>query len=182
MFICGTADQGETALNAFKGLDVPGLVCAVDRVNSSIMWALGISAGSAPGSNVAGGEVVSRAASLIRTFSYHAIGIDGTGNAQDAMRSHRQQQGQEQQSKEAADMESLETLAGLLPIESTQSEDGSGRVGTAKDQEEEMTRTLEAIGGGDPRCGTFVHGAYSRRAEPRTYVVCDVVLLSEKNL
>lgn len=40
VFVCGTADQGDNVLNAIKAIYVPSLVCAAQRLNTSVMWAL----------------------------------------------------------------------------------------------------------------------------------------------
>jgi hypothetical protein len=84
VFSSGTVDQGGNVANAIKALDIPVLLCAAHRLNTSVSWGLGISGTVSTPSSAAKGRAptcknptmrtaLSRCAALVGVFS-HAAG------------------------------------------------------------------------------------------------------------
>lgn len=151
VFISGTADQGANVLNAFKACDVPVTVCAAHRLNTSVMWGLGINGSAATGKNPAGKEIISRGAAVIGVFSHSATNNDKLLSAQEQERDRNQQVAAEVAKKRAEDMEALADLAGLLGVYIDDDSDDEVPAETAAVRKELVEENLQVICRNDTR-------------------------------
>lgn len=86
VFVAGTADPGTNVLNALRELDIPVFICAAYRLNTPVMWALGINGSATTGQNPEAKEVIARLAALIGVFSCSDVNNNSMHDAQSALR------------------------------------------------------------------------------------------------
>lgn len=76
VFLAFTVDQGGNVVNACVALGVPVIKCNCHRVNSAVLWALGIAGSPATCKNKAMGELMKKLAALVGVFSHSAVNND----------------------------------------------------------------------------------------------------------
>lgn len=76
VFLGFTVDQGGNVFNAINGLEIPVLKCNAHRLNSAVMWALGIAGSSNTCKNRAMEKVMKRLAAVVGVFSHSAVNND----------------------------------------------------------------------------------------------------------
>ena len=69
-------DQGGNIVNACVALDVEVIKCNCHRVNSAVLWSLGISGAAVRCKNKARGEVIKKLAACVGVFSHSAVSND----------------------------------------------------------------------------------------------------------
>lgn len=70
VFIAFTVDQGGNVVNAIKALEVPVVLCNAHRLNTVVVWMLGIGGGPNTCKNVAMGALMRKLASCVGQFSH----------------------------------------------------------------------------------------------------------------
>ena len=75
VFLAFTVDQGGNAVNACEGLGVEVIKCNCHRVNSAVMWSLGIAGYAARCKNKAMGELMKKLA-CVGVWSHSAVNND----------------------------------------------------------------------------------------------------------
>ena len=74
VFLAFTVDQGENVVNACEALGVPVIKCNCHRVNSAVLWALGIAGKGRKNKDM--GELMKKLAALVGVFSHSAVNYD----------------------------------------------------------------------------------------------------------
>ena len=74
VFLAFTVDQGGNVVNACKALGVPVIKCNCHRVNSAVLWALGIAGNGRKNKDM--GDLIKKLAALVGVFSHSAINND----------------------------------------------------------------------------------------------------------
>ena len=69
-------------VNACRSLGVPVLLCRAHRINSAVMWMLGIAGSAARCQNRDMRELIQRAAALVGVFSHSAVNNDALREVQ----------------------------------------------------------------------------------------------------
>ena len=69
-------DQGGNVVNTWEALGVEPIKCNCPRVNSTVLWSLGISGAAARCKNKAMGELMKKLAACVVTFSHSAVNND----------------------------------------------------------------------------------------------------------
>ena len=69
-------DQGGNVANACEVLGVEVIKCNCHRVNSAVLWSLGISGAAAPCKNKAMGELMKKLAACVGVVSHSAVNND----------------------------------------------------------------------------------------------------------
>ena len=69
-----TVDQGGNVVNACKALGVPVIKCNCHRVNSAVLWALGIAGNGRKNEYM--GDLMKKLAALVGVFSHSAVNND----------------------------------------------------------------------------------------------------------
>ncbi|CAN0293947.1 unnamed protein product [Ectocarpus sp. 4 AP-2014] len=76
VFLAFTVDQGGNVVNACTALGVPVVKCNCHRINSAVVWALGIAGPAATCKNALMGELMKKLAALVGVFSHSAVNND----------------------------------------------------------------------------------------------------------
>ncbi|CAM9158495.1 unnamed protein product, partial [Pylaiella littoralis] len=76
VFLGFTVDQGKNIVNACTGLGVPVVECNCHRVNSAVLWALGIAGSATTCKNKLMGDLMKKLAALVGVFSHSAVNND----------------------------------------------------------------------------------------------------------
>lgn len=76
VFLAFTVDQGGNVVNACTALGVPVVKCNCHRINSAVVWALGIAGSAATCKNVDMGELMKKQAALVGVYSHSAVNND----------------------------------------------------------------------------------------------------------
>lgn len=76
VYLAFTVDQGQNIVNACTALGVPVVKCNCHRVNSAVIWALGIAGSPATCKNKPMGELMKKLAALVGVFSHSAVNND----------------------------------------------------------------------------------------------------------
>ncbi|CAM9376708.1 unnamed protein product [Ascophyllum nodosum] len=77
VFLAFTVDQGGNAVNACEALGVEVIKCnCPPRVNSVVLWSLGISGSAARCKNKGMGELTKKLAACVEVFSHSAVNND----------------------------------------------------------------------------------------------------------
>lgn len=71
--MAATVDQGGNVVNACKYLDLPVHLCRAHRINSAVMWMLGIAGSTSTCKNTEMKDLIQRAAALVGVFSHSAV-------------------------------------------------------------------------------------------------------------
>lgn len=74
VFLAFTVDQGGNVVNACTALGVPVIKCNCHRVNSAVLWALGIAGGGRKNKEM--GDLMKKLAALVGVFSHSAVNND----------------------------------------------------------------------------------------------------------
>ena len=74
VFLAFTVDQGGNVVNACKALGVPVIKCNCHRVNSAVLWALGIAGKGRKNKDM--GDLMKKLAALVGVFSHSAVNND----------------------------------------------------------------------------------------------------------
>lgn len=74
VFLAFTVDQGLNVVNACTALGVPVIKCICHRVNSAVLWALGIAGKGRK--NTVMGDLMKKLAALVGVFSHSAVNND----------------------------------------------------------------------------------------------------------
>ena len=74
VFLAFTVDQGGNGVNACKALGVPVIKCNCHRVNSAVLWALGIAGKGRKNKDM--GDLMKKLAALVGVFSHSAVNND----------------------------------------------------------------------------------------------------------
>ena len=75
-FLAFTVDQGGNVVNACEALGVEVIKCNCHRVNSTVLWGLGISGSAARCKNKTMGELMKKLAACVGIFSHSAVNDD----------------------------------------------------------------------------------------------------------
>lgn len=76
VFLAFTVDQGKNIVNACTALGVPVVECNCHRVNSAVLWALGIAGSATTCKNKLMGDLMKKLAALVGVFSHSAVNND----------------------------------------------------------------------------------------------------------
>eukprot|EP00903_Cladosiphon_okamuranus_P011710 g11013.t1 len=76
VFLGFTVDQGKNIVNACTALGVPVVECNCHRVNSAVLWALGIAGSATTCKNKLMGDLMKKLAALVGVFSHSAVNND----------------------------------------------------------------------------------------------------------
>lgn len=76
VFLAFTVDQGGNVVNACEALDVEVIKCNCHRVNSAVVWSLGIAGSAATCKNKPMGDIMKRLAAVAGVFSPSAVNND----------------------------------------------------------------------------------------------------------
>lgn len=76
VFISATVDQGLNIVNACRNLDILTILCRGHRLNSAVMWALGINGTANTGKNPEMKQLTGKTAALVGVFSHSAVNND----------------------------------------------------------------------------------------------------------
>lgn len=76
VFLAFTVDQGKNIVNACHALGVPVVECNCHRVNSAVLWALGIAGSATTCKNKEMGDLMKKLAALVGVFSHSAVNND----------------------------------------------------------------------------------------------------------
>lgn len=76
VFLAFTVDQGKNIVNACRALGVPVVECNCHRVNSAVLWALGIAGSATTCKNKLMGDLMKKLAALVGVFSHSAVNND----------------------------------------------------------------------------------------------------------
>ena len=74
VFLAFTVDQGGNVVNAYEALGVPVIKCNCRRVNSAVLWALGIAGKGRKNKDM--GELMKKLAALVGVFNHSAVNND----------------------------------------------------------------------------------------------------------
>lgn len=103
VFVAATVDQGGNVVNACKSLGLPTLLCRAHRINSCVLWALGIAGSPRKCKNAAMKKLIGKAAALVGVFTHSAVNNDALRAIQEEL-----------SEKEKNDLESLQYEADEL--------------------------------------------------------------------
>lgn len=92
VFICATVDQGLNVVNACKALGIDTVLCRGHRLNSSVMWSLGINGSVNTCKNAEMKALVSKCAALVGVFSHSAVNNDALREIQTNMHKDKQKE------------------------------------------------------------------------------------------
>ena len=73
---CCTMDQGGNVVNAYEALSVEVIKYNCHRVNSAVLWSLGILGAAAPCKNKAMAKLMKKLAACVGAFSHSAVNND----------------------------------------------------------------------------------------------------------
>ena len=76
VFLAFTVDQGGNVANACAALDVEVIKCNCHRVNSAVMWSLGIAGSAARCKNKPMGELMKKLEACVGVWSHSAVNND----------------------------------------------------------------------------------------------------------
>ena len=76
VFLAFTVGEGGNIVNACEALGVEVMKCNCHRVNSAVLWSLGISGSAARCKNKAMGELMKKLATCVGVFSHSAVNND----------------------------------------------------------------------------------------------------------
>ncbi|CAB1104121.1 unnamed protein product [Ectocarpus sp. CCAP 1310/34] len=76
VFLGFTVDQGKNIVNAYTALGVPVVECNCHRVNSAVLWALGIAGCARTCKNKLMGDLMKKLAASVGVFSHSAVNND----------------------------------------------------------------------------------------------------------
>lgn len=85
VYVAATVDQGGNVVNACKSLGLDTLLCRGHRVNSSVMWALGIAGSPSKCKNPEMKKLVMKGAALVGCFSHSAVNNDALRSIQEEL-------------------------------------------------------------------------------------------------
>ncbi|CAN0443297.1 unnamed protein product, partial [Laminaria digitata] len=71
-----TVDQGMNVVNACRNLGIQTILCRGHRLNSSVMWALGINGSAKTCKNESMKPLIAKCAALVGVFSHSAVNND----------------------------------------------------------------------------------------------------------
>ena len=69
-------DQGGNVVNAYEAVGVEVIKCNCHRVNSAVLWSLGISGAAARCKNKAMSELIKKLVACVGVFSHSAVNND----------------------------------------------------------------------------------------------------------
>ena len=76
VFLAFTIDQGGNVVNACEALGMEVIKCNCHRVNSTVLWSLGISGSAARCKNKAMGELMLKLAACVGVLSHSTVDND----------------------------------------------------------------------------------------------------------
>lgn len=76
VFLAFTVDQGGNVVNACEALGVEVIKCNCHRVNSAVLWSLGIAGSAARCKNKPMGELMKKLAACVGVWSHSAVNND----------------------------------------------------------------------------------------------------------
>lgn len=85
VFAGATVGHGGHFANACRALGIETLLCRAHRINSSVMWMLGIAGAASKCQNPAMKEIIQKAAHLVGVFSHSAVNQDALREVQNGM-------------------------------------------------------------------------------------------------
>lgn len=138
MFVCATVDQGLNVVNACKRLRLDTVLCRGQRLNSAVMWALGVNGSAKTGKNHEMKAIVSKCAALVGVFSHSAVNNDALRDIQTELNADRKKE-----------MEDLCLAADCTEME--QAENPEPEV-TTESFSEEASTPLNLLRRNDTRC------------------------------
>ena len=82
VFLAFTVDQGGNVVNACAALGVKVIKCNYHRVNSAVLWSLGIAGSATPDKNKPMGALMKKLAACVGVWSHSAVNNDKLKNIQ----------------------------------------------------------------------------------------------------
>lgn len=76
VFVAATVDQEGNVVSACKKLGIETLLCRAHRINSAVMWMLGIAGSANTCQNPEMREIIQKAAALVVLFSHSSVNYD----------------------------------------------------------------------------------------------------------
>lgn len=76
VYVAATVDQGGNVVNACRSRGVPTLLCRAHRINSSVMWSIGVAGSEKTCKNIPGRKTICQCAGLVGVFSPSAVNND----------------------------------------------------------------------------------------------------------
>lgn len=123
VYVAATVDQGRNVVNACKSLGIEILLCRAHRINSAVMWMLGIAGSAARCQNRPMKDLITRAAALVGIFSHSAVNNDALRAIQRSM--------QEEELKE--ELELMAAEAGSMAVAAGEAQASASLMGSSQD-------------------------------------------------
>ena len=76
MFVAATVDQGGNVVNTCKAQGLPTLLCRAHRINSSVLWALGIAGSEKKCQHADMKNLIGKADALVGVFTHSSVNND----------------------------------------------------------------------------------------------------------